>query len=187
MRESPHREEVTAIVLSELENMGITIKPGVLNVPLVSLAYDEDLTFDFIPDVERRLGVSSPPEAWKRVFTASQAIDVWCRTLEARDGAQPAAMQGNAAVPSVSAVATLEPEARQVEKQTSAWTAADTPLSERGSLVFGTVACLVTGLAGFVEVWLGEPYPMGQGAFLILGIAMGAILVLGPGESRDAD
>ncbi|MBB4638944.1 hypothetical protein [Longimicrobium terrae] len=187
MRESPHREHVTAIVLSELENLGITIRPGVLDMPLLSLALDEDLTFDFIPDVERRLGVSSPPEPWKRVFTASQAIEVWCRTLAARDDAQPAAMPGDAAVPASPAAATIRPEGRQVTGKRSVWAKANAPLPERGPLIFGTVACLATGLAGFIDLWLGDPYPIWQAPFLVLGILMGAILILDPSISNDAN
>jgi hypothetical protein len=85
MRESPYRAQVTAIVTSELEDMGVAITPGILSAALLRLALGEDLVLDFIPGVERRLGIVSPAEPWKKVFTVSRAIDVWCRALEERD------------------------------------------------------------------------------------------------------
>lgn len=85
MRDSAYREQVTAIVMSELEDMGVVITPGILNAALLRVALSEDITLDFIPDVERRLGVVSPVAPWKKVFTVNQAIDVWCRALEDRD------------------------------------------------------------------------------------------------------
>ena len=88
MRQSPYLDQVTAIVLSELENMGIELSPGVLDARLLALAADEDVTMDFIPDVERRLGVISSVKPWEKVFTVAQAIELWCRALENRDQAE---------------------------------------------------------------------------------------------------
>lgn len=85
MRDSPYREQVTAIVMSELEDLGVEIVPGIRNAALLRLALSDDLAMDFIPGVERRLGVVSPMAAWESVFTVTQAIDAWCRALEDRD------------------------------------------------------------------------------------------------------
>lgn len=89
MHESAYRPQVIEVVLRAFEDLAVTPTEGVLNRPLLELAADEDITFDFIPGVNRMLGVSPPLEAWNRVYTVNQAIDLWCRALEAKHGASP--------------------------------------------------------------------------------------------------
>jgi hypothetical protein len=49
------------------------------NVPILRLLHDDDVTFDFIPEVQRALGVEVPPEAWEHVQTIQDVVDLLYR------------------------------------------------------------------------------------------------------------
>ena len=70
------RQAVQAVI-DTLLSLGVAAERlSDLNVPVLRLLHDDDVTFDFIPEVQRALGVEVPPEAWEHVQTVQQVVDL---------------------------------------------------------------------------------------------------------------
>jgi acyl carrier protein len=62
-------------VFTALEEIGVAPEDARrLDAPLLDLALDEDITFGFVPRVEKNLGLQLPLEAWESVYTVADAI-----------------------------------------------------------------------------------------------------------------
>ena len=70
------RQAVQAVI-DTLLSLGVAAERlSDLNVPVLRLLHDDDVTFDVIPEVQRALGVEVPPEAWEHVQTVQQVVDL---------------------------------------------------------------------------------------------------------------
>lgn len=68
----PAADAVSAV----LEEIGVPASVVRSDATLLDLMLDEDLTFWFVPGVQKRLGISPPTSAWEQVRTVSDAIEM---------------------------------------------------------------------------------------------------------------
>jgi hypothetical protein len=72
---NPQGLSVDEAVYTVLENLGVppsAARGG--EVPLLQLLLDDDLTFEFVPDIEEILNVRVPLDEWERVRTVDEVI-----------------------------------------------------------------------------------------------------------------
>jgi hypothetical protein len=77
-------QEVKDVVYAVLREIGVPESAMVPEAELLILMVDEDVTFWFVPQVERLLKTKIPVTEWERVRTVSETIDMLERHLSDR-------------------------------------------------------------------------------------------------------
>jgi hypothetical protein len=74
-------DPVMDAVRSVLLEIGVSDADILAEPTLLNVVTDEDLTFWFVPSIEKRLGVRVPPNEWAKVHTISDAVQVLRRQV----------------------------------------------------------------------------------------------------------
>lgn len=73
--------EIEYAVLSALKDIAGPERPVRHMDPLLDVIDGDDFSFDFVPDLEKRLGVRTTQKEWDRVLTVQHAIDVFANAV----------------------------------------------------------------------------------------------------------
>jgi hypothetical protein len=80
--------EIEHAVLSALKDIAGPERPVRHMDPLLDVIDGDEFSFDFVPDLEKRLGVRTTQKEWDRVLTVQHAIDVFANAVR-RQPRQP--------------------------------------------------------------------------------------------------
>ena len=85
----PLRQKIEQAVYAMLEEIGLPAGEAVADAKLLEIMLDEDVTYWFVPGVERRLGVEIPLTEWEFVVTVGDSIATLERHLAITSPAHP--------------------------------------------------------------------------------------------------
>lgn len=66
---------VRAVIRKIMSDSTIQVGPGMRLIQDLGLSSD-DLSFLFVPDIERQFGIKPSLEAWRRVYTVEDAVQL---------------------------------------------------------------------------------------------------------------
>ncbi len=70
-------QQVVEVVRGTLLSLGVAAeRVSDLNVPVLRLLHDDDVTFDFIPEVQKALGVEVSHVKWEYVQTVQDVVEL---------------------------------------------------------------------------------------------------------------